>query len=92
MLHQEQPCDDSKTVRETEAEAVAFVVCEAVGLKAEQASTDYIQLYDGKKETLLASLEQIRRTAVEIIEGIQRRDATEDGAGEQPAEMARAAA
>jgi len=32
-------------------QAVAFVVCEAIGLKANN-SVDYIQLYSGDKETL----------------------------------------
>ena len=31
------------------------------------ASSDYIQLYDGKKETLLGSLERIKEAAGEII-------------------------
>jgi len=61
----------NKTVRETEAEAVAFVVCEAVGLETNTAAVDYIQLYDGKKETLMESLERIQQTASEIIRGIQ---------------------
>jgi hypothetical protein len=42
--------ETTKTVRETEAEAVASVVCEAVGLKADN-SADHIQLYSGDKET-----------------------------------------
>lgn len=60
----------TRTVRETEAEAVAFVVCQATGLDTNTAAADYIQLYDGTKETLLASLERIRRTAVEILDAI----------------------
>ncbi|OJV39977.1 MAG: hypothetical protein BGO25_09265 [Acidobacteriales bacterium 59-55] len=38
----------TKTVRETEAEAVAFVVGKAVGLVTGTASADYIHLYHGK--------------------------------------------
>ncbi|MFC1636436.1 hypothetical protein ACFL5Z_16525 [Planctomycetota bacterium] len=38
-----------KKVRETEAEAVAFVVCHGIGLDVNTASSDYIQLYDGDK-------------------------------------------
>ena len=68
-LHQGEE-KDSKTVRETEAEAVAFAVCQAVGLDTNTASSDYIQLYDGKKETLLASLQRIKETAGEIIEAL----------------------
>jgi antirestriction protein ArdC len=69
MLHQDK-AERSKTVKETEAEAVAFVVCEAIGMESGTASSDYVQMYDGKKETLLASLERIRETAAAIIEAV----------------------
>ena len=68
ILHQqdgEEP--QNKTVRETEAEAVAFAVCQAVGLDTNSAASDYIQMYDGKKETLLSSLTRIKDTAGQII-------------------------
>jgi antirestriction protein ArdC len=71
MLHQDpahRPKD--KTVREAEAEAVAYVVCQGIGLDANTASSDYIQLYDGDKKTLMASLERIQKTAAEILEAI----------------------
>ena len=70
MLHQRQEAPTDKTVQETEAEAVAFVVCQATGLDTNSAASDYIQLYDGRKDTLIESLERIRQTAGEIIEGI----------------------
>lgn len=63
--------DISRTVRETEAEAVAFVVCQAIGLETGTAASDYIQLYDGKTETLAASLHRIQHVAAEIIAAIQ---------------------
>ena len=69
MLHQDEELP--KTVDETEAEAVAFVVCEAVGLESNTASSDYIQLYRGDKEMLLNSIKRIHRTAGEIIKGIE---------------------
>ena len=34
------------------------------------ASSDYIQLYNGDKETLMESLEQIQKTASEILEAV----------------------
>jgi hypothetical protein len=37
----------TKKVRETEAEAVAFVVCQSVGLQNGTSSQDYIQLWHG---------------------------------------------
>jgi antirestriction protein ArdC len=39
-----------KTVRETQAEAVAFVVCRGVGLETNTAAADYIALYNGDKK------------------------------------------
>ncbi len=63
----EQP---SKTVRETEAEAVAYVVCQSIGLDTNSASSDYISLYQGNAKTLAVSLERIQRTASEIIAAI----------------------
>jgi hypothetical protein len=57
-------------VRETEAEAVAFVVAKAVGLNA-STSVAYIQLYHGDAELLIESLEIIQRTASLILSAIQ---------------------
>lgn len=69
LHHGEQRTGTSKRVRETEAEAVAFVVCEGIGLSAGD-SVDYIHLYDGNKETLAASLERIQHTSAEILTAI----------------------
>lgn len=60
----------SKAVLETEAEAVAFVVSRAIGLDVAGASADYIRLWDGDKDTLVRSLERVRQTSVEIINGL----------------------
>jgi antirestriction protein ArdC len=71
LLHRsERRTQTSKTVRETEAEAVAFVVCQSIGLETGTAASDYIQLYSGDRETLAASLAFIQQTACEIIAGI----------------------
>ncbi|MBI1349398.1 DUF1738 domain-containing protein [bacterium] len=71
LLHWgEQRQSTTKTVRETEAEAVAFIVSSAIGLDAGTASSDYIQIYDGTVETLEASLDAIRKTSSAIIAGI----------------------
>ena len=71
MLHRNEPgTPGSRTVRETEAEAVAFIVCQAIGMESGSASSDYVQLYQGRKETLVASLERIQRAGTEIIAGI----------------------
>jgi hypothetical protein len=60
----------SKAVRETEAEAVAFVVSQAVGLDTNTASSDYIQLHAGSKATLVASLDRIQLAATGIISAV----------------------
>jgi len=70
----------SKSVRETEAEAVAFVVAQAIGLDAKSAASDYIQLYDGDKETLAASLGRIQQTATVSIEAIMAPDKQSEAA------------
>lgn len=92
MLHQDpvnRPKD--KTVREAEAEAVAYVVCQGIGLDVNTASSDYIQLYDGNKKTLLASLERIQRTAAEILEGVTGEGQGHTGSVEEPTGVAVAA-
>ena len=61
----------SRTVRETEAEAVAFVVGTSAGLDVGASSSDYIQLYDGDRETLAASLARIQRVSAEILGAIE---------------------
>jgi len=71
ILHQgEGRAGSTKTSRELEAEAVAFVVSQAVGLDAGTASSDYIQLYKGDKDRLTQSLDAIRKAAGTILEGI----------------------
>lgn len=60
----------NKTIRETEAEAVAFVVCQAIGLETGTAASDYIQLWQGDKATLSESLQFIQSTAIQILTAI----------------------
>ena len=62
--------ETTKKVRETEAEAVGFIVSQAFGLDSVTHCSDYIQLYDGNAETLRESLEQIQKTAQWIIESV----------------------
>jgi antirestriction protein ArdC len=74
---------EDKTVREAEAEAVAFVVCYGIGLNTNSASSDYIQLYNGDKETLMESLGRIQRTAAEILDAVMDKESeAETAAGE----------
>ena len=58
------------TVRETEAEAVAFIVGQAIGLEMGRASSDYIQMYAGNAALLAESLEVIQRTSAVILDAI----------------------
>ncbi|MCO6439381.1 MAG: ImmA/IrrE family metallo-endopeptidase [Phycisphaerae bacterium] len=79
LHHGEGAVRGSKTVRETEAEAVAFVVSHAIGLDTNTASSDYIQLYAGDKDTLSQSLDRIQKTASKILAAISDdEDATAD--------------
>lgn len=55
---------------ELEAEAVAYVVCHAVGLDTNTASSGYIQLYHGDRKALEASLAAIRKTSSDILTGL----------------------
>jgi hypothetical protein len=76
MLHKaERRTMTTKAVRETEAEAVAFVVCHALGLETGTGSSDYIQLYHGDSNLLKESLEVVQRTASSILGAISPRDA-----------------
>ncbi|ADW71378.1 ArdC family protein [Granulicella tundricola] len=61
----------TKTVRETEAEAIAFVVSQTIGLNAGNAAADYIHLYDGNATLLTESLEVIQRISSFILSAIQ---------------------
>lgn len=71
LLHRGQRRNETtKKIRETEAEAVAFTVCRAVGLKTGTASSDYIRLYNGSRETLQESLHHIRDCASRILDGL----------------------
>ena len=72
MLHKaERRIATTKTVRETEAEAIAFVVSQTIGLDTGRASADYIHLYHGNAALLTESLEVIQRTAGLILSAIE---------------------
>jgi hypothetical protein len=72
LLHKaERRTFTTATVRETEAEAVAFIVGQAVGLQMGTASSDYIQLYHGNASLLAESLEVVQRTASAILRALE---------------------
>jgi hypothetical protein len=93
LLHKsERRTATTKTVRETEAEAVAFVVGKAVGLVTGSASADYIQLYRGNASLLAESLEVIQQTASVILAALESPIAEEETATTEAAELAEVAA
>jgi len=67
LLHKEGE-RESRTVRETEADAAAFVVCRHFGIHCDTA--DYLLLHDSNVKLLLERLETIRQTAAYIIDAI----------------------
>jgi hypothetical protein len=68
MLHQrKEAVRPPETVRETQAEAVAYVVCRGVGLETNTAAADYIKLYNGDKHTLVDSFAAIQETSAKIL-------------------------
>jgi hypothetical protein len=78
MLHRaERRTATTKTVRETEAEAIAFVVGKAIGLDSGRASADYIHLYHGNAALLAESLEVIQRTSALILSALETPTAAE---------------
>jgi len=69
----------TKVVRETEAEAIAFVVAKAIGLNP-KSSASYIQLYHGNAELLMESLEVVQQTSAVILGAITMEEpATPEG-------------
>lgn len=77
LMHRgERRSSTSKRIRETEAEAVAFVVCSAIGLETGSAAQDYIGLYGGDAKLLSESLEYIQRTATQILNAIGADDSS----------------
>jgi hypothetical protein len=75
LLHlQKTRGETSKRQRETEAEAVAFVVCRAVGLATGNACQNYIQLYQGDAALMVESLQNVRLSASRILSHILDRE------------------
>jgi len=70
MLHHKGDVKLRKVVRETQAEAVAFVVSRGIGLETGSAAADYIALYNGDSKMLAASLAEIQQTASTILKDL----------------------
>jgi N-terminal domain of anti-restriction factor ArdC len=88
MLHKaERRTATTKVVRETEAEAIAFVIGKAVGLETGTKSADYIQLYHGNASLLAESLEVIQQASTLILAALES-SATETMADAELAKVA----
>ncbi len=86
LLHKaERRTATTKTVRETEAEAIAFVVGQTIGLDAGRASANYIHLYHGNAALLTESLEVIQRTSALILSAIETEQPTSGQNATDPA-------
>jgi hypothetical protein len=71
MLHRaERRTMTTKTVRETEAEAIAFIVSRSVGLNTGSSSADYISIYHGNAELLTESLSVIQQASATILDAL----------------------
>ena len=67
-----------KSVKELEAEAVAYVVCKATGLENSlKHSADYICSHEGDTEQLARSLERVQKTSSLILESLESQEALE---------------
>ncbi len=68
LLHQtpEGKTKFSRNEQELQAESVAYVVCQAVGLKAK--SPAYLAVYKANKNRIVANLEIISATAKKILD------------------------
>jgi antirestriction protein ArdC len=91
LLHKsDRRTKTTATVRETEAEAVAFIVGQGIGLEMGRAASDYIQMYAGNAALLAESLEVVQRTSAVILGAIAVEPDSEGGsaAGETIAEVA----
>lgn len=73
LLHKEKDRETlTKAQKETEAEAVSFVVGQAIGVDSLGQTTDYVQLWKGDLEMFTACLGRIQKCAKQIIEGISK--------------------
>jgi len=83
LLHRaERRTFTTPTVRETEAEAVAFVVGQAIGLEMGKSSSDYIQMYNGDSRLLAESLEFVQRISGIILAALRDPEVAEAAAAE----------
>lgn len=68
----------SRTAREVEAESIAYVVCQHLGIDTSDYSFAYVAGWSRDQDltVLKASLERIRATAAELIDGMEGQEKT----------------
>lgn len=69
LMHKEGLAILNTTIKELEAEAVAYVVCKHFGVDG-LSSPNYIALSGANSELILAHLDRIRTTAADIIKSV----------------------
>lgn len=73
MLHkQEDRAKLTQAQKETEAEAVSYVVGQAIGVDSLGQTADYVQLWKGDLELFMGCLTKVQKCAKVIIEGLQK--------------------
>lgn len=57
----------TNTVKETEAQAVAHIVCQALGLEGNEHTVDYIHLHDGDSDVFAKSMQRIQKCSSGVL-------------------------
>ena len=70
LMHKGENAPEERAIRELEAESVAYVFSRYFGLDG-LSSPNYIALHGATAEMIMAHLEHIRNTAVEIINAVE---------------------
>ncbi len=70
LMHKRPDAPQVQSVRELEAEAVAFVVARHFGLGS-TGSPNYVALHGASSALILGHLERVRATAAEIIQAVE---------------------
>jgi antirestriction protein ArdC len=73
---------DNRAVAELEAESVAYLVCQALGIDSTEYSFGYVATWAGGGDQAIATLKasgtRIQKTAAAIVEGLEWTDAVAD--------------
>jgi len=76
----------TNTIKETEAQAVAHIVCQALGVKGLEHSAEYIHLHNGNSEVFANSMHRIQKCSSDILKSLfddEKRLAGSSDAGDQ---------